>query len=186
MASKKAGVAGLAGRYATALFDLADEQTQLDLVERDVMSMRAMLDASPEFHRFIASPVMGREDQGKGVAALAAAAGACELFTKFLGELAHNRRLFALPHVMTAFLGRLADRRGESVAEVVSARPLSEAQKSAIISALAASVGGAVKIDVRIDPALLGGLVVKVGSRMVDGSISAKLQRLQLSMKGVG
>lgn len=158
----------------------------LDQVESDLKAMHVMLDTSSDLQRFISSPIMGREDQGKGIAALAAAAGVSELSAKFLGTLAHNRRLFTLPGVIKAFLAKLSERRGEAVAEVVAAHPLSEAQTSAIVSALAASVGGRVKVDVRVDPSLIGGLVVKVGSHMVDSSIRAKLQRLQLSMKGVG
>lgn len=186
MASGKAGVAGLAGRYATALFDLADEQSALEQVESDIKALGSMLDASPDLRHFISSPILKREERSRGIAALAAAAGVCDLSARFLGALAHNRRLFVLPGVIESFLAKLSERRGESVAEIVAARPLSPAQATAVASALAASVGGNIKVDVKVDPSLIGGLVVRVGSRMVDSSIRAKLQRLQLSMKGVG
>ncbi|MEO5373113.1 MAG: F0F1 ATP synthase subunit delta [Alphaproteobacteria bacterium] len=186
MATEKAGVAGVAGRYATALFELADERKALELVEADLKSLRTMLTDSEDFQRFVASPILSRESQLKGIAAIAAAAACSDLTTRFLGLVATNRRLFAIPAMISAFFAKLAARRGEVQATVVAARPLSEAQRAALASALTSTAGANVAIDVRVDPAILGGMVVRVGSRMIDSSLRTKLERLQLSMKGVG
>lgn len=176
----------MAGRYATALFELADDGRSLDQVETDLKALRTMLADSEDFRRFVSSPIIGREAQIKGIAAIATATGCSDLTRKFLGLVALNRRLFAVPAMVAAFMAKLATRRGEVTAEVVAARPLSDTQKSALAQALASTAGGNVTINVKIDPSLLGGMVVRVGSRMIDSSIRTKLQRLQLSMKGVG
>lgn len=185
MASDTAGASGLAERYATALYDLADEQKLLDPVAEDLRALRGMLDESPDLRRLIRSPVLSRTEQEKAVAALAERAGFQPLVRNTLGLLAKNRRLFALPEVIEAYSAELAKRRGEVTAQVVSAQPLSEAQRHALDERLRRAVGGKVAIETRVDPSLLGGLIVKLGSRMVDASLSSKLRRLQLAMKGV-
>ncbi len=185
MASEAAGTKGLAERYAVALYDLADEQKALDPVAGDLRALRALLDDSADLRRLIRSPVLARADQGRAVAALAERAGFQTLLRNLLGLLAKNRRLFVLPEVIAAFLARLAARRGEVTAEVISAQDLSPAQREALDERLRRSVGGKVAIELRVDPSLLGGLIVKLGSRMVDASLSSKLYRLQLAMKGV-
>lgn len=186
MSSEIAGTKGLADRYASALYDLAGERKLLDQVASDLRSLQTMLGESVDFRRFIASPVMSREDQKKGVLALAEKAGLNELTRNFLGLLAVNRRLFALSGIVVAYLSRLAQARGEVTAEVVSAQALTETQAAALAAALKQAVGKEVAVEAKVDPSLLGGLIVKVGSRMVDSSIRTKLQRLQLAMKGVG
>ena len=184
MPSETIGV--IAERYATALFTLADGQSQLDVVASDLKSLKAMIRDSVDFQRLLDSPVLTRAEQGKAIAALAAAAKFNALTANFLGLLAKNRRLFSLPAMIDCFLGLLAAKRGEISAKVASAVELSAAQISALEAAIKSAFGGNVAIDVSVDPSLLGGLVVKVGSRMVDSSLKTKLQHLKLAMKGVG
>jgi F-type H+-transporting ATPase subunit delta len=180
------GVAGLAGRYATALFELADQARQLDAVATDLRRLQAMFDGTPELRRLIANPVIARDNKTKAMLAVLDAAQIGGLVRKFVGAVAGNSRLAALPAIIRAFLGELARRRGESAADVVSAVPLSEAQRTQLADVLRGLVGGKVSVNERVDPDLLGGLVVRVGSRMFDSSLRTKLQRLQIAMKGVG
>jgi F-type H+-transporting ATPase subunit delta len=185
VASNSSGVSGLAERYAAALFDLADEQKALDEVAEDLKRLREMLRESADLRRLVRSPVLSRDAQGRAIAALGERAGLGQLTRNFLGLVARNRRLFAVPEMIEAYLARLARRRGEVTAEVVSAQPLDDRQRARLDEQLRAAVGAKVAIDLRVDPALLGGLIVKVGSRMVDASLKSKLHRLQIAMKGV-
>ena len=186
MASEATGVSGVAERYAAALFDLADERRVLDDVASDLRELRAMLAASSDLSRLVRSPILTRSEQAKAIAALAQSAGFSPLIRDFLAVVAKNRRLFAVPAMIEAYLARLAERRGEVTAEVTAAQPLNETQLALLSEQLRRSVGRRVSIDARVDPGLIGGMIVKVGSRMVDGSIKSKLQRLQLAMKGIG
>jgi len=149
-------------------------------------SLRQALIESPDLSRLVRSPVLTRAEQTRGVAAVLEKMGAHALTQKFLGAVASNRRLFAMNAMITAFLAQLAARRGEVTADVTSAIELSEAQLSDISDALKKGVGQKVSVNLSVDPALIGGLIVRVGSRMIDNSIRSKLQRLQLAMKGVG
>jgi F-type H+-transporting ATPase subunit delta len=185
LASETTGVSGLAERYAAALFDLADERRMLDEVATNLRELRAMLHASGDFLRLIRSPILSRDQQAKAIGMVAERAGLSSLVRDFLAVVARNRRLFAVPAMIEAFLAKLAARRGEVTAEVFAAQPLSEAQLAALNEQLRRSIGSRVSVDVRVDPGLIGGLVVKLGSRMVDGSIKSKLQRLQLAMKSI-
>jgi F-type H+-transporting ATPase subunit delta len=185
LASEATGVSGLAERYAAALFDLADERRALDQVADDLRQLRAMLQASSDLLRLIRSPILSRGDQAKAIGALAVHAGLSQLVRDFLGVVARNRRLFAITSIIEAFLQKLAMRHGEVSAQVTSAQPLSDAQLATLNEQLRRSIGSRVSVDLRVDPGLIGGMVVKVGSRMVDGSIRSKLQRLQLAMKSV-
>jgi len=185
VASEATGAAGLAGRYATALFALADERKLLDRVAEDLRGLRALVAESADLKRLIRSPVLAREAQGRAVAALAERAGLDPLTRNFLGLLARNRRLFALPAMIERFLATLAHRRGEVTAEVVAAQELTPAQRDSLDQQLRKSVGQKVAVDIRVDPSLLGGLVVRLGSRMVDASLKSKLQRLEMALKGV-
>lgn len=185
MASEAKGVTGLAERYGAALFDLADERKELDAVAGDLQALRAMLRDSAEFRRLIRSPVLSREEQGKAIAAIAAQAKLSSLTQNFLGLLARNRRLFVLPEIIGSFLQQLAERRGEVTAAVIAAQDLSPAQRAAVDEQLRKAVGRKVAVDLQIDASLLGGLIIKVGSRMIDASLKSKLHRLQLAMKGV-
>ena len=186
MAAESTGVSGLAERYAAALFELADERHALDEVAANLRELRAMLAESGDLMRMVRSPVLSRAEQGKAIEALAAQASLSKLTCDFLAIVARNRRLFAVPAMIEAYLEKLAERRGEVTAEVTAAQALSEAQQNSLIDQLRRVVGSRVAIDVRVDPSLLGGMIVRIGSRMVDGSLKGRLQRLQLSMKGTG
>jgi F-type H+-transporting ATPase subunit delta len=185
VASEAKGVSGLAERYGTALFELADERRELDSIAGDLQGLRALIRDSADLRRLLRSPVLSRAEQGKAIAAVAREARLSALTAQFLGLLAQNRRLFALPDMIESFLGHLAERRGEVTARVMSAQELTAAQREAINEQLRKAVGRKVAVDIEIDPGLLGGLVVKLGSRMVDASLRSKLHRLQLAMKGV-
>jgi F-type H+-transporting ATPase subunit delta len=180
------GNAGLAERYAAALFELADERRVLDAVAGDLRELRAMLHESGDLVRLLRSPVVSRDEQGKAVDALAARAELADLTRDFLGLVAKNRRLFAVPAMIEAYLGKLAERRGEIAAEVTVAQPLNEARQAALLEQLRRTVGARVVVDIRVDPRLLGGMIVKIGSRMVDASLNSRLQRLRLAMKATG
>lgn len=186
MASDGAGVGGLAARYASALYDLADESSAIDAVAADLEGLDTFVNDSEDFSRFIKSPVLSRDEQAKGIAAVASKAGLHTVTQNFLGLVASNRRLFALPDMIRAFQSILAARRGLVTAEVTAAAELSDAQSQSLADSLKSAVGTSVTITTKVDPSLLGGLIVRVGSRMVDSSLKSKLQRLKLSMKGVG
>lgn len=177
---------GMADRYASALFDLAEADSALDQCAGELNQIQAMLAESPDLLRMIRSPVIARDDQGKAMAAVLGAAGFSDLVKRFVGVLAVNRRLFALPEMIRSFQRKLAAYRGETAAEVVSAAPLSEGQLAALSDALRGVVGTKVTLATIVDPDVIGGLVVKVGSRMVDSSLRSKLNRMRLAMKGIG
>ncbi len=168
------------------MFDLAVSGNLLDGVEADVSALQAMIADSPDLVRLLESPALSRAEQGRAVGALASSAKFSDLTCKFLGTLAHNRRLADLSGILDDFGRRLAARRGEISAEVASAVALTPAQAEAVANALKTAFGGDVSVQTVVDPGLLGGLVVKVGSRMVDSSLKTRLQHLKLAMKGVG
>ncbi len=186
MAADGPGVGGLAARYASALYDLADESNAIDAVAADLTGLQSLFEDSEDFARFIKSPVFSREDQTNGIAAIAAKAGLTEISQKFLGLVASNRRLFALPDMIRAYNAILAARRGQLTADVTAAAKLTDAQSKSLAASLKAAMGASVAVTTKVDPSILGGLIVRVGSRMVDSSLKSKLQRLKLSMKGVG
>lgn len=186
MASQTTGISEAAGRYANALYQLADEQKMLDRVASDLKELRAMIGGSDDLKRLIRSPMVARQDQARVMAALAEKAGLSDLTRRFVGVVAANRRLFAMLVIIDAYLKLLAARRGEVTAEVASAKALTDRQVQALSGALRKAAGAKVSIDFKVDPGLIGGLVVKLGSRMVDSSLRAKLQRLELAMKGIG
>jgi F-type H+-transporting ATPase subunit delta len=186
LAAETSYAAGAAGRYATALFELAVEHKALDAVAKDLERLNAAIEASADLARMIKSPVLPRDAQAKAIAAVATRLGASALVGKLLGLLAAKRRLYALPQIVRAFMARLAAHRGETFAEVVSAEPLDPAQLSRIKTELARKAGRDVTVTTAVEPALLGGLVVKLGSRMYDASLRTKLTSLTLAMKEVG
>ncbi len=186
MASEGAAGSGLAGRYASALFELADEQKALDQVAEELSALKGVIAESEDLRRFIRSPLYGRDEQSKAMASILDKASAGELTKRFVLVVVHNRRLFALPGMIDAFLAELAHRRGEVTAQVVAAYDLSDTQKDALLTSLRKGIGSKVQMDLRIDQGLIGGLVIKVGSRMIDTSLRSKLQRLELAMKGSG
>jgi F-type H+-transporting ATPase subunit delta len=176
--------ASLAGRYATALFELARDERQLEAVGTSLAALRDGLRDSADLAELTTSPLIGRDDALKAVKAVAAAMGLDPITSNFLGVLARNRRLTQLPAVIRFFNLLAAAHRGETTAEVVSARPLDDGQVAALRANLKSRVGRDVTVDLTVDPAILGGLVVKIGSQQIDGSIRTKLNTLASAMKG--
>lgn len=177
-------VTGLAGRYATALFGLARDQKQIDTVSQSLARLRSALRDSADFATLTTSPLIGREEGLKATLGAADAMGVDPLTRNFLGVLAKGRRLGILGNVIRDFMRLAAHARGETTAEVTSAHPLNDEQVAALKAKLKASIGRDVTVDLRVDPTILGGLVVRVGSRMIDSSIKTKLDNLALAMKG--
>lgn len=186
MADIGTGMTGLAGRYASALLDLADDSKQLDQVADDLRNIKAAFQESQDLREMVRSPLYSRDQKAAVVGAIVDKLGATEMTARFIKVVGQNRRLFALVSIIDTYLAELAKRRGEVTAKVKSARSLSEQQQNSLTDALRAAVGSKVQVDVTVDPSLIGGLIVQVGSRMVDSSLRSKLQRLQLAMKGVG
>ncbi|MGR3271688.1 MULTISPECIES: F0F1 ATP synthase subunit delta [Rhodobacterales] len=177
---------GIAQRYATAVFDLAREGDDLAALTSDVDALRAALADSAEFRDLISSPVYSRDDQARAMSAIAAKMGLTQTMANVLGLMASKRRLFVLPQMLRALDAQLAEARGEVTADVTTAKALSDKQKTALAAALKESAGREVKINQTVDESLIGGLVVKLGSKMIDTSIRSKLQALQNTMKEVG
>ena len=176
--------ASLAGRYASALFDLARDERQIDAVSRSLETLKSALAESADLKALTTSPLIGREDAAKTVPAIAATLGLDKTTENFLGVLARNGRLRQLGEVIRIF-GRLAaEHRGETTAEVISARPLDDDQVAALKQQLRGRAGRDVNIDARLDPSILGGIVVRLGSQMIDASIRTKLNTLAQAMKG--
>jgi len=186
VSSETIGATGLAGRYATALIELATDKGELDKVADDMKQLQVMIGESDDFVRLIRSPVISRGDQQKAMDAILTKAGMSDLTKQFIGLTSRNRRLFALPSMIAAYQQILAGRRNEVTAQVTSAKEMSDKQVSALGASLKKVVGSDVMVDAKVDPSLLGGLIVKVGSRMVDSSLRTKLQHLRLAMKGIG
>jgi F-type H+-transporting ATPase subunit delta len=176
--------ASLAGRYASALFDLARDEKQIDAVSRSLESLNQALADSREFGQLVTSPLVDREGASKAFSAIANELKIDPLTANFLGVLARNGRKGQLPHVIRLFRRLAANHRGETTAEVVSARPLTDDQVSALKTQLKSRAGRDVAIEARTDPAILGGLIVKLGSEMIDASLKTKLNRLAQAMKG--
>jgi F-type H+-transporting ATPase subunit delta len=176
--------ASLAGRYASALFDLARDQRQIDAVSRSLEALNQALVDSREFAELIASPLVSRDEAGKAFAALAPQLGLDPITANFLGVLARNGRKNELRAIVRAFRRLAADHRGEITAEVVTARPLNDDQVGQLKQQLRARAGRDVNLDAQVDPSILGGIVVKLGSQRIDASIRTKLNRLAAAMKG--
>ncbi len=186
MASNIKGVTGLTGRYASALFDLAEENNVLDDVAKDLALLQELIDESDDLSRMIRSPIISRDEQTRSMMAILDKGKFNDLTKKFIGLISSNRRLFAVRGIIDDYLTILSNKRGEITADVVSAVPLSKDQEGKLLEKLDSIVTGEVSLRLNVDPGLLGGLVVKIGSRMVDSSISSKLQRLRLAMRGFG
>lgn len=184
MATNSSVIGGIAGRYAAALYDLADEGKALDAVAGDLSALKALIAESADMAKLIRSPLIDRDARAAAMNSILQQAGSHDLTRRFIGIVARNNRLFALPSMIEAFLAELAERRGEITAEISSARPLNETQLAAIADTLQSTLGGRIAIEPRVDASLIGGLVVRVGSRMIDASLKSKLQRLQVAMKG--
>lgn len=186
MTSETKGSSGLADRYATALFELAEADKALGKVADELQRIGSMIDESRDLRRLIRSPIFSRDEQVKAMDALLEKAEISDLTRRFVGLVARNRRLFALPDMIAAYRDMLAGRRGETTAEVLSAKALTKAQLAGIAETLTKAMGTKVALAAKVDPDILGGLIVKVGSRMIDSSLRTKLNRMRLAMKGVG
>ncbi|MBM3489831.1 MAG: F0F1 ATP synthase subunit delta [Alphaproteobacteria bacterium] len=184
MPAEASVVSDVAQRYAAALFDLAREGRTLDATAADLQRLQAMVASSPDLARLVRSPMFRRQQQQAAMAAVLAGAGIAGHVANLVGVLVRNRRLFALADIARAFRRLLSEHRGELPAHVTSAHPLSERQVQAIRAELTASTKREVSVETAVDPSLLGGLLVKIGSRMIDSSLSGKLQRLRVAMKG--
>ncbi len=186
MAKSSSPVSGIAERYAGSLYELASQAGAVEKVEADLGRFEKLISESADLARVISSPVFSAEDQFKAVAAVADKAGISGLVGNFLRVVAQNRRLFAVPAMIKAFRAIAADARGEVAADVASAHPLTSAQQEELKAALKGVTGKDVAISATVDPSLLGGLVVKIGSRQIDTSLRTKLNSLKLALKEVG
>ena len=174
---------GIAGRYATAVFELSQDAGQIDALERDVDALGAALDDSADLRDLIHNPIYGREDQERATGALAGKMGLSETMQNVLRLMASKRRLFVLPQFLTALRERISAHKGEVTAEVASATELTSEQQERLRRTLSEKVGSDVKLKTTVDESLIGGLVVKVGSRMIDTSIASRLAAMQNTMK---
>lgn len=186
MANSASISADIAGRYAQALFDLTKETNGIDALASQVDALSAALDESAEFRDMIGSPLLSRAAQEAAIGGLADKMGLAPALGNVLRVMARNRRLFTLPQFIAKVRGLIADERGEVTADVVSAQELSNDQQKRLIETLAAKSGKKVKLNQRVDDRLIGGMIVKLGSQMIDSSIRSKLASLQNSMKEVG
>ena len=180
----EAHLSGIAGRYALAVFELAVETKSIDAVQRDLQALKTMLAESADLARLVRAPVFARDDQAKGMRAVMAAAGADILTVRFVALLCAKRRLFLLPDVIRDFNTLVEREKGEIEAQVISARPLSNAQTEELKRVLKGKLGRDPLLKTDVDPMLLGGLVVKIGSRMIDSSLRSKLNGIRLAMRG--
>ena len=176
--------ASLAGRYAMALFELARDERQLETVGASLAALKQALRDSEDFRNLVTSPLVSREESERAIAAASEALGLDPITRNFVGVLARNRRLSQISNVIRAFDMLSAGHRGEVTAEIVSAHPLTDDQVAALKAQLKARTGRDIAAELSVDPAILGGLIVKVGSQMIDGSIRTKLNTLAQAMKG--
>ena len=184
VASTDQTVSGVPGRYASALFELASDEKSTDVVGQQLQAFGAAIEASDDLKRLVRSPVFSSDDQLAAIEAVAAATGAKGAARNFLKLVARNRRLAALPDMIAAYATLLSQSKGETAGEVISAEPLTPAQLKDLKAALKSSLGREVALSTKVDSSILGGLIVKVGSRMMDNSLKTKLQNLKIAMKG--
>jgi F-type H+-transporting ATPase subunit delta len=183
---RTSSVSGVAERYASALFDLARDDSVIELVEEELQLIAGAIDGNADLRRLVESPVFSAEEQERAIGLVAGRLGVTGLSANFLRLLAKNRRLFALRAVIRAFRQMAASHRGEVSAAVTSAYPLNDDQIGALKAALKEQLGKDVTLEARVNPALLGGLVVKVGSRMIDTSLRTRLMTVKTRLKEVG
>ena len=185
--SETAGIStGIAARYATAVFDLAKEGKDIKALETDVAALQAAIADSADFTTLLTSPLYNRDEQGAAVTAISKKMGLSVTVSDVLSLLVAKRRLVVLPHMLAVLQDRRADERGEMTAEVTTAKSLTKAQSDKLAKTLSGQVGKTVTIKQTVDESIIGGLIVKMGSRMIDTSIAAKLNALQNTMKEVG
>ena len=184
MAGEDPIISGMAGRYATALFELARDNKAVDAVKKDLDQFDALANGSADLNRLVRSPVFGADEQLKALSAILTKAGITGLAANFLRVITTNRRLFAVRDMIRAYRGLVARHKGEVTAEVTVAEKLNDKNLDALKSALKSVTGGKdIDLDVNVEPAIIGGLIVKVGSRMVDSSLRTKLNSIKLAMK---
>jgi F-type H+-transporting ATPase subunit delta len=183
---RTSSVSGVAERYASALFDLAREQSALDRVEGELATLSSAIDASADLRRLVNSPVFSADEQEKAIGSIAKHLSISGLTANFLRLVARNRRLFALRGMIAALREMAARHRGEVSAEVTSAQPLGDDHFMALKTALTEKLGKDVTLETRVNPAILGGLIVKVGSRMIDTSLRTRLMTVKTRLKEVG
>lgn len=186
MAAEDPSVSGVSGRYATALFELARDEKSIDAVRADLDRFEAMLTDSGDLKRLVRSPVFSADSQSKALAAVLERAGISGTAANFLKVLTANRRLFAVSDAMRAFRALVARFKGEATADVTVSEPLSDRNLDVLKTALKSVTGKDVALNVNVDPAIIGGLVVKLGSRMVDSSLRTKLNSIKHAMKEAG
>jgi F-type H+-transporting ATPase subunit delta len=186
VANENPTVSGMAGRYANALFELARDNRAVDAVKADLDRFDAMLSESADLRRLMRSPVFTAEEQLRALGAVLKSAGIEGLAANFLRLVATNRRLFAVADMIRDFRILYAHHKGEVTAQITVAEPLGDTHREALKDALKSVTGKDVQVDVKIDPAIIGGLIVKLGSRMVDASLKTKLNSIRHAMKEVG
>jgi F-type H+-transporting ATPase subunit delta len=186
VAAEDPSVSGVSGRYATALFELARDQKSVDSIKADLERFEAMLADSADLRRLVRSPVFSAEVQSKALTAVLDQAGISGIAANFLKVLTANRRLFAVSDVIRAFRALVAKFKGEATADVTVAETLNDRNLDALKSALKTVTGKDVALNVKVDPSIIGGLVVKLGSRMVDSSLRTKLNSIKHAMKEAG
>ena len=186
MATDDTPVSGVAGRYATALFELARDQKSIDSVRADVDKFSELLAGNADLTRLVRSPVFTAQEQGKALDAVLAKAGIGGIAANFLKVLTANRRLFVVSDVIRAFRALVAKFRGEATADVTVAEPLNDKNLDALKASLKSVTGKDVDLNVKVDPSIIGGLIVKLGSRMVDSSLRTKLNSIKNAMKEAG
>jgi F-type H+-transporting ATPase subunit delta len=184
VAGDKPIISGMAGRYATALFELALESKALDAVRADLGKFEQMIDGSADLNRLVRSPVFGADEQLRALSAILDKAGITGMAANFLRVVTTNRRLFAVRDIIRGYRELVAHHRGEVTAQVTAAEKLSDSNLAALKDALKSKTAGKdIDLEVKIDPAIIGGLIVKVGSRMVDSSLRTKLNSIKIAMK---
>jgi F-type H+-transporting ATPase subunit delta len=183
VATDQINTASMPGRYASALFELAKEQEAIAQIEADLARFDAVLTESEDLRRLVASPIFAAEDQSRALTAVLGALGITGLTANFLQLVTRNRRLFAVPQMIKIFRALAADHRGEITAEVTTAQALNDEQTAQLKETLKNSVGKDVQLNVRVDSAILGGLIVKIGSRMIDSSLRTRLNAMKVSLK---
>jgi F-type H+-transporting ATPase subunit delta len=186
VAGEDPSVSGVSGRYATALFELARDEKSIDAVKADLDRFEAMLNDSADLKRLVRSPVFSADAQSKALTAVLDKAGIGGISANFLKVLTANRRLFAVAEMIRAFRALVAKFRGEATADVTVAETLSDKNLDALKGALKSVTGKEVTLNVKVDPSIIGGLTVKLGSRMVDSSLRTKLNSIKHAMKEAG
>jgi F-type H+-transporting ATPase subunit delta len=184
VAAEHAHEAGLAGRYALAVFELAQEERAVEAVARDFATLKQLMAESPDLARLIRAPVFSREEQAAGMNGVLHRMEAAPLTRRFILLLASKRRLFALPDIIRTYSNMVSRQKGEMSAQVTSARPLSDDETAELKSILRSKLSKDVNLESRVDPSLLGGLIVQVGSRMIDSSLRTKLNGIRTAMRG--